>query len=473
MSEKQTSLIQESYKKQEELEKENLELRQIIAQLNKEPLQTKKELLVTSTIARVTESLLNPELTFYDIAKIVQEEASRLTESKHSFVSVIDQYTGDNFGITLTDMMDKECKIAKEKQQTKFPKGLDGYAALWGHSLNSKEGFYTNAPQTHPVFRNSVPEGHVPIERFLSVPAISRGKLIGQLNFANSGRDYNDNDLKVVTQLATIYSIAVERKLIEDQREELKNHILLYANYLEKTVRERTQKLTLTNEQLTSEIQRREQVERDIMASLKDKEILLKEIHHRVKNNLQIISSLLSLQSETITDMKLHGIFQDSLNRIRSMALIHEHLYKSADMSKLDFSEYIESMAGELIASYGAYSDTIPMLRLDIKVDYLDTDIAIPCGLIICELISNSMKYAFPGSRRGEICIALSLNTDGTFMLIVGDNGVGLPEDFDFKSTKSLGLMLVRDLITRKLRGSMEIDRNSGATFKMLWRKLP
>ncbi|KJU83808.1 signal transduction histidine kinase [Candidatus Magnetobacterium bavaricum] len=434
------------------------------------PIRARQELIFTSGITRVTQSLLDTKLTFYDIAKTIEKESLMFTESKHCIVSIIDEATGDNLAITLTDMMDKDCKIAREKQQTRFPKSPHGYNALWGHSLNTREGFYTNAPQGHPAFKSCVPHGHIPIERFLSVPAVSKERLIGQIALANSVRDYNDNDLKMITQLAAVYAIAIERKHIEEQQEELKNHVLRYADHLEEVVHERTKKLSIANEQLTQEVQRRQQVEQEITASLKDKTILLKEIHHRVKNNLQIISSLLSLQAENITDKKLLGIFHDSLNRIKSMALIHEHLYKSADMSKLDFSEYIEEMTRDILLSYGNYVFGVPQLRLNVTVDYLDTDIAIPCGLVICELVSNAMKYAFPDNRKGEINISFSRPTEDTFELVVRDNGIGLPENVDEKGTKSLGLMLVRDLITRKLRGSIEIDSSSrGTTFKMVW----
>ncbi|MBF0538101.1 MAG: GAF domain-containing protein [Nitrospirae bacterium] len=442
------------------------------------PINARCELRLASAITRITRSLLNRNLTFYDISKIVKEECLILTESKHCIVSIIDKHTKENLGINMANMMDKECEIARETRNKMSPKGPQGYNSLWGHSLNTKEGFYTNSPQSHPAFKKCAPQGHIPIERYLSVPAVSKERLIGQISLANSVRDYNDHDLKMITQLATMYSIAIEHRHIEKQQQELQDHMFIYADHLEELVQERTKELSAANEQLTLEIQRRQLVEQEITEALRDKTMLLKEIHHRVKNNLQIISSLLSLQAETITDRKLLGIFQDSLNRIRSMALIHEHLYRSTDMSRLDFSEYIEDVTRDILLSYGNYYSGAPKLTLNITVDYLDTDIAIPCGLVICELVSNSMKYAFVPSdynerirnnKTGEISISFSRTTEDTFELIVSDNGVGLPQDVDYKDTKSLGLMLVRDLITRKLKGSVEIDITHGTTFKMLW----
>ncbi|MBF0592439.1 MAG: GAF domain-containing protein, partial [Nitrospirae bacterium] len=176
-----------------------------------------RELNFQSSTGKIAEALLDPELDKYDISKMVHEESLRLTNSAHGYVSIIDEATGDNIAVNLTDMMDVQCKIAKEKQLTAFPRSPEGYNALWGYCLNTREGFYTNSPKEHPAFKNCIKEGHVPLQRFLSVPAISGKRLIGQISLANALRDYNDKDLEVITRLAVIYSIAIERKGMEDQ----------------------------------------------------------------------------------------------------------------------------------------------------------------------------------------------------------------------------------------------------------------
>jgi PAS domain S-box-containing protein len=200
-----------------------------------------------------------------------------------------------------------------------------------------------------------------------------------------------------------------------------------------------------------------------IEASLKEKVVLLKEIHHRVKNNLQIIHSLLNMQSRKLKDPVALGAIRESQNRVRTMALIHERLYMSSNLSEIDFREYITQLLHELYSSYGADPDRIrPELELgDVK---LDVDAAIPCGLIVNELISNSLKHGFPGDRRGEILVRVETAGDGTIHLEVGDTGAGLPEGLDFRKTETLGLQLVCTLVDQ-LRGTIRLERRRGTIF--------
>jgi PAS domain S-box-containing protein len=208
--------------------------------------------------------------------------------------------------------------------------------------------------------------------------------------------------------------------------------------------------------------EQREDQER-LQASLHEKEVLLKEIHHRVKNNLQIITSLLNLQSKKIKDRQSLAMFAESQNRVKSMALVHENLYRSTNIAKLSFAEYIRSLSSQLFRSYGISSSHI---RLTISIQeevYMDIDMAIPCGLIINELVSNSLKYAFPQNATGEISIALRKSGD-KHILQVKDNGVGLPNDFDMELLSSLGLMLVQTL-TEQLGGSLIIENQCGLAY--------
>ena len=214
-----------------------------------------------------------------------------------------------------------------------------------------------------------------------------------------------------------------------------------------------------------TDITERKAAEEMLKASLQEKEILLKEVHHRVKNNLQVVSSLLSLQSECIKDKQTVEMFRESQNRIKSMALIHEKLYRSKDISKINFSEYIRSLSGNLVRSY----ETVSGVRLNLNVEdiYLGIDSAIPCGLIINELVSNSLKHAFPAgskSSEGEIKIEFLRDDNNKFKLTVSDNGIGFPRDVDFQQTESLGLQLVR-ILTDQLSGSIELHRSSGTKF--------
>jgi PAS domain S-box-containing protein len=207
----------------------------------------------------------------------------------------------------------------------------------------------------------------------------------------------------------------------------------------------------------------RQHAEEQIRASLQEKEVLLKEIHHRVKNNLQIISSLLSLQSKYINDPQALQMFIDSQNRVKSMALIHEILFRARDITKIDFSEYIKTISAQVFRSYDAYSKSIG-LEVHVKDIMLDVDTAIPCGLIVTELVSNSLKHAFVDGRRGTIYIILSANNSGTLTLIVRDNGIGFPNHANLQHIDSLGLKLVGALVNQ-LSGHVEIDSSFGTTF--------
>ena len=217
-------------------------------------------------------------------------------------------------------------------------------------------------------------------------------------------------------------------------------------------------------QQVQSELAERKRAEEEIIASLKEKDILLKEVHHRVKNNLQTISSLLRLQCDYIKDEKTLALFNESQSRIRSMALIHEKLYQSKDLFRIDFAEYIRELAANLLRSYSASSQPIT-LRINAQDIWLNIDTAIPCGLIINELFLNSLKHAFtPTIQKPEIFIEIHSSHVDEFTLIIGDNGVGLPQDLDFRNTESLGLQLVCTF-TEQLEGTINLDNSKGTTF--------
>jgi two-component sensor histidine kinase len=219
-------------------------------------------------------------------------------------------------------------------------------------------------------------------------------------------------------------------------------------------------------QQVQMELESRKRAEEQLKVSLKEKELLLKEVHHRVKNNLQIISSLLRLQSDYIKDEKALASFKDSQNRIRSMALIHEKLYQSKDLFRIDFAEYIRDLTGNLLRSYTARSQAIT-LRINAKDIWLNLDTAISCGLIINELVSNSLKHAFtPANPENRIEVNIHSSSNNKFILTVRDNGVGFPQDLDFQDTESLGLQLVCTFI-EQLEGTIELDRSQGTTFTM------
>ncbi|MBN1285473.1 MAG: PAS domain S-box protein [Anaerolineae bacterium] len=196
--------------------------------------------------------------------------------------------------------------------------------------------------------------------------------------------------------------------------------------------------------------------------SLREKEVLLKEVHHRVKNNLQVISSLLNLQANFIKDPQTAGALVESQSRIRSMALIHEKLYCSANLAQIDFAEYVHSLATDLFRFYRAHHIDLVMDIADIS---LDIDMAIPCGLIVNELVSNALKHAFGDAQRGEVRVGFT-SQGKELILTVYDSGGAFSNDIDFRNTETLGLQLVMTLVDQ-LNGIVELDTSDGTAFKI------
>ncbi|MGC9517191.1 MAG: histidine kinase dimerization/phosphoacceptor domain -containing protein [Methanomicrobiales archaeon] len=264
-------------------------------------------------------------------------------------------------------------------------------------------------------------------EGFLSlamIPLISKDQVIGSISVASKSRaHFTDEEKKLLESIANESGTAIAR--------------------------------------LLSEI--------DVIKSLNEKEVLLKEIHHRVKNNLQIISSLLNLQSNFIEDQEYLSVFRESQNRIKSMALIHEQLYQSRDLTHINFEEYMNDIVNHLIHAYATDLRRINITK-NIENVSMGIETAIPCGLIINEIVSNALKHAFPHNKSGEIKIEFK-SQDEEYYLKISDNGIGLPPDFDINKSKSLGLKLVNILITQ-IDGTLEINRTGKTEFKIKFKEL-
>jgi len=234
---------------------------------------------------------------------------------------------------------------------------------------------------------------------------------------------------------------------LEQAEEELRKH----RDHLEELVEERTAQ---------------------IKASLEEKEVLLKEIHHRVKNNLQTVSSLLNIQSGYIKDKQAQEVFTNTRERVQAMALVHEKLYQSKDLSKIDFAEYIQGLVTQLFDSYSLEAGQVRE-KINVVPVLLNIETAIPLGLIINELVSNSLKHAFPGNRSGELRVTLERSEDEhyDYALIIRDNGVGFPESLDFRHCDTLGMVLV-SILVKQLHGVIQLDRNKGTTFTIKFKSL-
>ena len=219
---------------------------------------------------------------------------------------------------------------------------------------------------------------------------------------------------------------------------------------------------TDVTEQKRAEDTLRESQER-LYASLHEKEVLLKEIHHRVKNNMQVISSLVDLQADRTQDEAMRAVLQDVMHRVRSMALVHEKLYQSPDMARVEFAEYAQSLLGYL---WRAHGNTVSGVRLvlDLEPVPLPINAAVPCGLILNELATNALKHAFRGRADGEVTVSLRGGKEGQACLRVRDNGVGLPAALDWRKAGSLGLRLVQ-ILAAQLHAAVEVNSDEGTEF--------
>ncbi len=273
-------------------------------------------------------------------------------------------------------------------------------------------------------------------------------------------------DSLVTTFNEMLYQIQERDSALQDIQLDLEDRIL-----------DRTKQLQESNVELKTEVDIRQKAENELKSSLHEKDILLKEIHHRVKNNLQVICSLLSLQSDNIKDENTLNKFEECKNRIMSMALVHKLLYQEGNFQSLDFNNYIKTLTQYLYNSFELAPEDI---KCNLYVDQLSDvnisiDTAIPCGLILNELISNSLKHAFPShsfftaNKHKEITIKLYKENNDQLSLIFEDNGIGLPKDFDFTKSDSLGLQLIVGLV-QQIKGTIKQLEHNGTAYKISFR---
>ncbi|WP_293121629.1 PAS domain S-box protein [Okeania sp. SIO1I7] len=319
------------------------------------------------------------------------------------------------------------------------------FAALKMFGLNNKEEFYNhNLADFCPEYQQNGKKSSQLIKRYM-VEAIVKG---------NSCFEWINQRV---------------------DKSEFPTEVLLTAMKTSEYPQKKSSKKSTKNivfQAVIRDITQRKRHEEQMKESLAEKEVLLKEIHHRVKNNLQVISSLLRLQSRYIQDEIILEMLKESQNRVRSMALVHEHLYQSKDLSKVNFTEYISSLAAHLFQAYAVKARGVK-LNINVIPVCLNIDTVIPCGLIINELVSNSLKYAFPEEFQGEIFIEFDYgdHDQNQFILKVADNGISFIQDLDYKKSGSLGLRLVCSLV-RQLKGKIELINQVGTVFKITFSSL-
>jgi PAS domain S-box-containing protein len=360
-------------------------------------------------------SLTAGDLSEQEIVQVAIEEAARLTGSDIGYLHFVNPDERTIQLVTWTEATKRQCSAAYDNH---YP--LD-QAGVWADCVRVRKPVVHNDYQNFPD-RKGYPEGHTHLVRDASVPVFDADRIALILGVGNKATDYDDTDVR--------------------------------------------QMLLIGNEVMR--ILRRKRAEEQLQASLHEKVILLQEVHHRVKNNLQVISSLLDMQAMAIQDPQTLQALQDSRNRVRAMALVHDRLYQSSDLARINGREYLEGVAGYLVGVYAGQAGTVD-LHLEVQDILLDLDTAIPCGLIVNELVSNAWKYAFPAGRAssGEIQVRLA-RQDGNLVLQVRDNGVGLPPDLDIETAPSLGLRLV-SMLAKQLQGTLEVERGAGTTFRIVF----
>ena len=212
------------------------------------------------------------------------------------------------------------------------------------------------------------------------------------------------------------------------------------------------------------------ETEQHLKASLDEKELLLREIHHRASNNMQVISSLINMQMTNIKDRHSTKVLDDCQNIIDSMALVHDRLFTSKDLTNIDLRDYVESLTNTLLSHYGFKRDSLALV-VDVKNIRLSIDYAIPCGIIINEIVSNSLKHAFPDKENGEIIISIKMKEDYCFMNI-RDNGIGIPKGLNAKGVRSMGMQLITILAEHQLNGTLDINTDNGMEYRITFKDL-
>ncbi|MDA3861265.1 MAG: HAMP domain-containing protein [Melioribacteraceae bacterium] len=299
--------------------------------------------------------------------------------------------------------------------------------------------------------------------------AILFGKRLARpiLELTNASREVAKGNYNVKCNINTGDEIELLAQTFNNMTEQIDNSHAI----LEEKVKDRTENLEEINKALESEIEVRKTAEGKVQSSLEEKITLLQEIHHRVTNNLQIISSLLYLQISKSNNEDIIQVLRDSQNRVKTMGLVHEKLYKSENLAEIEFDEYIRDLSNYVSNSYDKKEIKI---IYDLEKRYLSISSSVPCGLIINELISNVMKYAFPDEvvhSNPQLNISLKFSDNNTYTLAIRDNGIGLPSELEIENIDSLGLKLVQNLVNQ-LDGNLEIINTNGTEFVITFKEI-
>ncbi|MCP4133060.1 MAG: hypothetical protein GY754_18990 [bacterium] len=270
-------------------------------------------------------------------------------------------------------------------------------------------------------------------------------------------------DILKIETIFTLYGFLIvtikKKEIYREYKQYIENTVNLVALVIENSTQK--EELLRNKENLEKTVKERTH---ELAAALEEKKILLRELYHRTKNNMQVIRSMLSLQAEGTKNELVQKIFRDTENRIQTMALVHQKLYQSQDLSQINLKNYFFDLAQMVMHSYGVMSERVSLI-LEIEDIFVLIDTAIPCGLVLNELLSNVCKHAFPGSMKGEISIRVSGTKQGEINLFFSDNGVGVSKDFDFRKQKTLGLQTILAICEHQLQGKVIFETKQGVGY--------
>lgn len=318
-----------------------------------------------------------------------------------------------------------ECRVPEK--EIVFKRGFFG--GIWAKSIQEKRTLYCN----HGPF--NTPEGHIAITNTMATPIVFRGEVISAIHVANKPTGYDEDDVRTLETVARGIAPVLNARLERDKEE-----------------------------------RGRKKAEDQTRASLREKEVLLREIHHRVKNNLALVNSLLSLPAEYATAKTPREMFEEVKSRIRSMAVAHEILYQSENLACLSVRDYIGNLLYHILSAHGSIGSRV-IIDKEIEDVSFGLDTAIPLGFLLTELLSNCFKHAFPEGSEGKINVSLRSVNEHELELMVADNGVGIPESVDWRNPRSMGFELI-DTFVEQLDGRIEIDRSQGTEVRIRFKEI-
>lgn len=375
-----------------------------------------------SLLRKLLDILQHPSGTIQDFLDYALNQAIQLTESKIGFIYHYHENRQEFVLNTWSREVMAECAIANPPTCYALEK-----TGIWGEAVRQRRSIIINDFQAENILKKGYPEGHVHLFKFITVPIFKEDRIVGVIGLANKEDDYGESDiLQVSLLMETVWKVTERIRAEESLRES----------------------------------------EESLRILLSEKEVLLKEIHHRVKNNLQVIFSLISLQADSLADSRLQEGLRDVRDRVHTLSLVHEMLYQTEDLTRLDFPEYATRLLQYLWRAHGAAAEKV-RLNLSFAPLMLPVETAAHCGLILNELVSNAIKHAFHSGTGCEFFVALEHDpATGAVCLKVSDNGVGLPADLAWRQSETLGLRLVQMLVAQ-MHGTVQNDPGPGTKFQV------